>query len=194
MRYSKKGYLIGPQSDGVWAVSNVLSRMLLISPGVASFGAFARCVLILGLCSLPESVLSQSLDPCMEGASLWLPSDTTSAKSVAKWQGDQEIKFAIVSSQKNSSAAALVEAELSFVSHKTGLRLAESDQSSGAPLPDLLVVIDPDLAKHAPILREIAQKFFEQRLLHRFQIDAEFWNENLRKFLPKCVAFDIEAN
>jgi hypothetical protein len=173
----------------------ILPRMPLTMQGLVGFGPFVSCLLIiLCLVSLPKLALSQSVDQCVEAASLWLPSDSTSAKAVSKWQREQQIKFAIVSNQKNSPAVKLTEAGLNFVSLKAGLNLVELDESSSVPLPDLLVVVDPSVATDAPILRNIAQKFFEQKLLRRFQIDAEFWNENLRKFSPKCVAFNVEVN
>jgi hypothetical protein len=164
-------------------------------PSFHGVGPFLICALMaLGLLAPPRLALSQTFDPCVAAASSWLPSTITSAKVVAKWQKGPEFKFGIFSKETSSPTARLVKAELDFVSHTTGLRLVEQDQFSSDPLPDLLVAVDPSLTTDEKMLRELAQVFFEKKLLRRFQIDAEFWRANIQKSSPKCLAANVEVN
>ena len=155
--------------------------------GLALWGALELCV--------PRSAFSQSKD-CVDAASLWLPSDSAAEKDmvVTKWHKD--LTFSIISHQSGTVAVKRVEAVMDSLSHQTGLKIVEIGQSNEQTLPDLLIVVDPSVPNDAPLLREIALKFLQNRVgvAGRFQIDADAWSAKLRNASPKCVGLDVELN
>src|SRR5450756_74925 len=112
--------------------------------------AFALWLSLVLVLFVPKSAFSQSATECVDAASLWLPSDSASEKFVTKWPKD--ITFSIISHERDAAAAKLVEAALNSLSRRTGLRIVEIGQSNDATLPDLLVVVDPNVSNDAPLL------------------------------------------
>jgi hypothetical protein len=148
--------------------------------------------LALVLCT-HKSAFSQSTNQCVDAASLWLPSDSASNEVITKWQ--KALTFAIISHERGAAAVKLVETAMNALSHQTGLKIVEIGQSNEVTLPDLLVVVDQNVSNDAPLLRELALKFFQSHLNHgSFQIDADAWNQKLGSVSPKCAGFDVEVN
>jgi hypothetical protein len=156
--------------------------------------ALAVWVLFVFTLCVSELAFSQSAAECVDAASLWLPPDRASEEVVTKWNKD--LTFSIISHEKDIAAVKLVEATLNSLSHKMGLKIVEIGQSNEATLPDLLVVVDPNVSNDALLLRELALKFFQSRFgrAGRFQIDADAWNAKLRSLSPKCGGLDVEVN
>jgi hypothetical protein len=143
---------------------------------------------------VPNPAVSQPTSQCLDAASLWLPPDTRGSVTT-KWQKD--ITYSIVSNAKGASAAAdLVRAAIGSFSHQMGLKTIETRNSNEASVPDLLVVIDPDVSNDAPSLRELALKFLQPRLSlpGRFEINSDAWNAKLAGATPKCAGLDIDLN
>jgi hypothetical protein len=154
-----------------------------------------RCFLILGgLLIFPLSAFSQASTQCVEAASLWLPSEDAQIKVVSKW--NKEVRFGILSNERDAGIVKSIEAELNFISQQSGLNLVKVDQFSNGSLPDLVIVIHPDIESGAERLRETALKFFQVRLGQHGNttINAEGWAENLRNIVPKCGEIDSEVN
>jgi hypothetical protein len=135
-------------------------------------------------------------DPeCLSAAALWLPSDSARLKVVTKWKKD--IRFAILSREKNSATVKSIEAELKFVSQQTGLKFVELDQSNETPLPDLAIAVVKNIDDDAPHLREIALEYLQVKFSSvrgHFTIDPDSWAQSLRSLAPKCTGLDVEVN
>jgi hypothetical protein len=138
---------------------------------------------------------SQTDPECLSAASLWLPSASARLKVVTKWNKD--IRFAILSREKNSATVRSIEADLKFLSQQTGLKFVEVDQSDETALPDLAIAVVPNINDDALRLREVALKYLQVKFreVHgRFTIDPDSWSRNLRSLTPKCTGLDIEVN
>jgi hypothetical protein len=153
----------------------------------------AVIALSLELC-VPNPAISQPSNQCLDASSLWLPSDSTSGGVVNKWQKD--ITYSIVSNAKSTAAADLVKTTITSFSHRMGLKIIETGDSNETSVPDLLVVVDPNVSNDAPLLRDLALKFFQPRLSlsGRFQINSDAWNAELASVSPKCVGLDVDVN
>jgi hypothetical protein len=139
-------------------------------------------------------VNGMSTNECVETASWWLPSDETAVKTVTKWQ-DQEVRFAVLSLNDNSPAPRLVEASLNFFSRNTGMTMTKMDPSDRSSLPELLVVVDPDVIADSGKLKLIAEKFFEKKLGGgSYRINTGQWEAGLSRFSPRCLALNVEVN
>ena len=141
------------------------------------------------------SAFAQTSDQCVEAASLWLPSETTRETLVTRWE-KKEMRFAISSRDKDSAVVKSIEAELKFISQKTEMKLVEVEQSSEADLPDLLVVVDPDITEDAALLKDLAQKFFQSKLNGRGRVEIrdDVWSASIKNISPRCTGLDFEVN
>jgi hypothetical protein len=62
--------------------------------------------------------------------------------------------------------------------------------------PDVLIVVAPSLDGNSKALRDMAQRFFQDRLGNkgRFQIDANIGDRTVNTISPKCFGLDMNSN
>lgn len=140
-----------------------------------------------------SSARSFASSQCVEAAPLWLPLDGLEERFVKKWQ--RPLSFSIISRGSDSATVQLIKERLLFISQKTNLTLLSKDQSEKSSAPDFLIVVVPDLSRNASLLREIAVRFFQDRLVGgQINIDQSSWVNKLENASPRCLGVDLQVN
>lgn len=154
----------------------------------------AFCVIVVSACFIPAFARSEDRNRCVAAAPLWLPSETTREKVVTKWRNN--VIFSIVSNENASATVGLIKDRLKFVSQQTALRIYSRDATDNPPLPDLMIVVAPNIVGNASSLRGLALSYLRGKLgdRGRFEIDARAWDAGISRISPKCTNLDMEAN
>jgi len=160
----------------------------------------ARKLLFIKLALLLIPNLILTLEPahsknakCLDVARMWLPSEALRETMVVKWK-KKDMTFSVISRAADSSTVKAIKDRFGLLSMQSGLRFSEL--TNEALLPDFLVVVSPDIQSNAPLLRDLAQKLFQSKLIAqgRFQIDPDAWDKALKAVSPKCAGLDTRAN
>jgi hypothetical protein len=151
---------------------------------------------ILGL--LANCAAAQVDQRCAEAAALWIPSSTSVEKTVVKW--GKPLKYDILSrddspSAESANAKQSVQKALNFYAQESGLKI-----ELGAS-PDLVVVVDPDIAAAAPNMRKFVENYFQEafasgiyKTTGQVEVDSAQWETLFRSTSPKCSGLNMFVN
>lgn len=147
--------------------------------------------LALTLCFVSKAMGDQISKRCLDGASLWMPQETTPAEPVTKW--GNAIGYEITAGASSANITTLIERSLRFQSQESGLRISPG---SGLNV-DLLIAVLPDISALAsPAARKSMANYFQDfyrksSMQGTFEIDAASWDASFRNIVPKCLGSSL---
>ena len=131
---------------------------------------------------------------CAEAAALWVPSNTSPAKTVVKWNKPIKYDF-LLSGDDDTDFKHSIEDPLLFLAQESGLKA-----EVGHP-PDLSILRAPDISIAAPGIRKYVEDFFNDfyssgnyRGTESVKIDSARWEAKHRSMVPKCYGLPLALN
>jgi hypothetical protein len=165
--------------------------------GQMSRSAMAFCkrsLVLLGAMAACTACADGQVDKqCAEAVALWIPSSTSSGKTVVKW--NKAIKYdLLVPGDDNTEFKHSIEDPLLFLAQESGLKA----EAGVGHTPDLSILRAPDISIASPDIRKYVEDFFNDfhstggyRGKESVKIDPARWEARHRSIVPKCYGLPL---